>query len=412
MTKNAGIRALDDDVYDGDRSRVLFLSHDMLWPRIGGGRVRIGELLDRALKQIRIDLVVVAPELDVNRDSPAITGADGLDVYILADESTGVVPERTSPAAVALIRRLASRGDGYDAVHLEGHYLLPLVPPELLRRTVVVEQNIESQLLRQRRDLGEPIGVGEIARYQAREQEAWLRAAAVVTLSPEDTDDVRTREPGVQPHFIPNGWDHLPAPSAIRRETAELDRPRLTFVGDYDYAPNRDAFAWLVQEVFPRIRARIPGAQLQLAGINLSPELARMGRECEGAQVRGFVSDLMDELDRADIILCPLRVGGGMKVKVMEALRRSALLVATSVGAQGIPAKLRSAVCVADDAAGFAGHVVRLCANPAERDEKRQHLLLHRDIAPTWDDSSRRLLRLWSKVSRQADLLASGPASG
>lgn len=382
--------------------RVLFLVFDMLWPGVGGGRIRCAKLLLRALDEIRIDLVVVAPRASVDRDLAAVPCLPGLTTHIFADESSpGPAPTRASRTAADLMSHLASNGDGYDTVHVEGHYLLPLVPPELLPRTVVVEHNIESQLLQQCAAMGKAVPQEAVAALRDSEQAAWRRAGAVIALSPEDAAEMRSREPAVKPYLIPNGWDHLPAP-AVRpvHYDSPLTTPRLLFVADYGYPPNRDAFEWLVTTVFPRIRQQVPGAVLEIAGINLPSELACLGAECLGVDIRGYLEDLPAELDRADIVLCPLRIGGGVKVKVIEAIRRACLLVSTTVGGiGGIPEPLRSAVCFADDAETFAGHVVRLCANPHERRDRRQRLVDNQWAVPTWEDSSVRTMQLWSRLS-------------
>jgi len=392
--------------YHGARSRVLFVSHDMLWPTVGGGRIRCGKLLLRALEETRTDLVVVAPRADVTRNMAAVPELLGLRTHVFVDESApGPAPSRASRPAAAHLRRLAAQGAGYDAVHLEGHYLLPLVPPDLLARTVIVDHNIESQLLEQRAEMGEPVSADEIATLRRSEQRAWRQAGAVVALSPEDAAEMHRREPTVIPHLIPNGWDHLPPPASARPDDEGcLTSPRLFFLADYDYPPNRDAFVWLVTDVFPRIREQVPGVRLVLAGINLSPDLARLAGACPGADVRGFVSDLPTELDRSDVVLCPLRIGGGVKVKVIEAIRRACLLVSTTVGGiQGIPEPLRSAVCFADDAATSAGHVIRLCADPQERRRRRAQLRANQSAAPTWEESSVRIMQLWSHLSTGVD---------
>jgi glycosyltransferase involved in cell wall biosynthesis len=144
----------------------------------------------------------------------------------------------------------------------------------------------------------------------------------------------------------------------------------------------------------------------------MSVEVETAVRACPGAWVRGFIEVIDDELDRADIVLCPLRWGGGVKVKVIEALRRACLLVSTSTGLQGIPEELRSAACCADDAARFADHVVRLCNDPQERQRRRSRIVANQDAAPTWEDSSIRTLGLWSRVSREADERGAGADPG
>jgi glycosyltransferase involved in cell wall biosynthesis len=390
----------------GSLSRVLFLSHDMLWPSVGGGRIRCITLLLRALEVVRIDLIVVAPEADVVRDRWASPDLPGLTTHVFVDRSNSpIVPARVSPDANDLARRMSQEHGGYDAVHIEGHYLWPVVPIELTSRTVVVEQNIESTLLGQRLALGDPVTTADIDRLRAGEEHVWRRAGAMITLSPDDAAEIRRRQPDVVPHLVPNGWDHLPARSVPRPDhSGPLVSPRLLFFADYDYAPNRDAFRWLITDVFPRIRSEVPGAELILGGINMSEDLEYAVHGCPGARVRGYIDDLAAELDRADIVLCPLRWGGGVKVKVVEAIRRACLLVSTTTGGiEYIPESLRSAVCFADDAGSFAKQVVRVCADSEERHWRRAQLVAHQHEAPAWEESSERTMRIWADVSNRED---------
>lgn len=393
------------EIYSGSRRRVLFFSEDMLWPSIGGGRIRCIKLLMHALEVVHVDLIVVAPEADVVRDSSEIPDLPGLTTHVFIDEArSSLVPKRLSPAATALARTMAQQHGGYDAVHLEGHFLWPVVPSELRLRTVVVEQNIESLVLEQRRLLGEEVEIGDLEGLRTAEQHVWRHAGAMVALTPEDAADIIRREPNVIPHLVQNGWDHLPERLTPRHDSDDrLESPRLLFYADFDYVANVDSLRWLVTDVFPRIRERIPGAALLVGGINLAAEQEQVIRSCPGARVRGYIDDLADELDCADIVLCPLRWGGGVKVKVIEALRRACLLVSTMTGGTGIPHELRAAACFAEDAATFAGHVVRLCNDPRERQWRRSHLVASRHVAPTWGDSSTRTMRLWSNVSSKVN---------
>ena len=392
------------EIYFGSRRRVLFLAEDMLWPSIGGGRIRCIKLLMRALDFVHVDLIVVAPEADVVRDTSEIPDLPGLTTHVFIDEArSSLVPRRLSPAATALARTMARQHGGYDAVHLEGHFLWPILPSEIGQRTVVVEQNIESLVLEQRCLIGESVEVGEVERLRSVEQYVWRQAGAMVALTPEDTAEITSREPGVVPYLVPNGWDHLPERSTPRDDgNGRLVSPRLLFYADYDYVANVDSLRWLMADVFPRIRERIPGAVLLVGGINMSTGHERIIRSCPGAQVLGYIDNLVDELDLADIVVCPLRWGGGVKVKVIEALRRACLLVSTTTGGTGIPEELRSAACFADDAEAFAGHVIRLCNDPRERQWRRSQLVDNRHVAPTWEDSAVQTMRLWSLVSQTA----------
>lgn len=260
-------------------------------------------------------------------------------------------------------------------VHLEGGFLMPVIPPELHLRTVLAEHNVESTLMAQRAAIGQPVTAAEIADVRAREKDWWEGAGAVVALCPEDADEMRDRSPEVKPHTVTNGWDHLPAAHTARADVGRLERPVLLFFTDYDYDPNKDAFRWLVDEVFPRIKQRVPGAILEIGGMNMTAEFLDRARARPGVRVRGFIEDLVAAINRADIVLNPLRVGGGLHVKVIESIRRAALLISSPVGGdRGIPEPLRSAVCFADDPETFADHVERLCADPDERMRRRRQL--------------------------------------
>ncbi len=378
--------------------RLLFLGHDMPWPVVTGGRIRDAELLVAATVEWHIDAVVVAEPEILARDRLLIPSLRGAAVHAFPDESRAAPwPCRESRRAREAIESLCARG--VDAVHVEGSYMLDLLPPPLLGRTVLVGHNIESSLLEQRRALApDDVASSDVRTAREREERAWRGAAQLVTLTEEDAATVRARQPDLRPIVVPNGWDHVPscaAPSA--RTTRWLRAPRLLFFANHRYGPNRDALRWLVDSVFPLVQSVVPRAALEIAGANLDGETTtRLNRP--GITVTGSFRAVTAVLDAADIVLCPLRVGGGIKVKMIEALRRGCTVVTTSVGAQGIHGTLRRALAIGDSAETFAEHVIRLC-DPAERAAAREHLAAGSQDSPRWRDSYRRLSSVWRKVS-------------
>jgi glycosyltransferase involved in cell wall biosynthesis len=209
---------------------------------------------------------------------------------------------------------------------------------------------------------------------------AWRRATMCAVLTEEDRAEIVHALHRDVP-VVPDGADHLRAP---RGPLAE--QPTVTFVANFAYAPNVDATEWLLGEVSPRIQDAVPDVQLLLVG-NQSDRFGGKGR----------VPAVETFLDAAHVVLCPLRVGGGVKVKMLEALSRGKAIVSTPIGIQGLAA---APVALARDAASFADAVVRLLRNPGERRSLERAARSYAERLPTWDEAAARLERCYEDVVR------------
>jgi glycosyltransferase involved in cell wall biosynthesis len=135
----------------------------------------------------------------------------------------------------------------------------------------------------------------------------------------------------------------------------------LVTLGTLHYPPNADGIRWFLTEVFPRVRQELPGASLTVIGKNPPPDFLRMAEEkTNGLQVTGYVDDLEPYLEKAAAMVVPLRAGGGMRVRILEAFARGMPVVTTSIGLEGIDARSGEEVLVADDPQDFARAVLRL----------------------------------------------------
>ena len=139
--------------------------------------------------------------------------------------------------------------------------------------------------------------------------------------------------------------------------------PTLLFVGYYRHPPNADAARWLVDEIFPRVRAACPDARLVLAGGELPPDIA--ARAGDGVELPGAVTDLEALLERAAVVVAPLRTGGGARVKVLEALGAGKAVVATPRAVEGIDAG--AVLRVASSAQELAREIAALLGDPEQR---------------------------------------------
>jgi glycosyltransferase involved in cell wall biosynthesis len=177
------------------------------------------------------------------------------------------------------------------------------------------------------------------------------------------------------------------------REFAPLDpstgRPTLLFTGLMSYYPNQQAIRWFLEAIWPAIFRAVPAARLVIAGAD-PPAWLRV-RAGDAVAVTGAVTDMRPYLKDATIVVAPLLIGGGTRVKILEALAVGRPVVSTSLGAEGLGLRHQHSVLLADDAAAFAEQVVRLLEDPALRAgiaaAGRAHVVDHFD----WDRIGERL---------------------
>jgi glycosyltransferase involved in cell wall biosynthesis len=293
-------------------------------------------------------------------------------------------------------------GDPVDVVHVEGFYLMQHVPGWSPAPVVLAEQNVEYDLERQRAgavEVDDRLAVlAACLDIRRAEVETWQRAARLVAVTPEDRDMIGDAAPGAQVQVVPDGADHLAARSEDPTATsvARPSEPLLALVANFAYAPNVDAAVYLVEVILAQIRARVPDAHLWLVGNDPPPEVRALAGD--RIRVTGRVPDVVGYLDAADVVLCPLRIGGGIKVKAIEALRRGKASVTTAVGAQGLPSAARAAIRVANDPAAFAAAAADLLIDGDRRRELERRAMRAAAELPTWDEAAAGLAGIYDEL--------------
>ncbi len=190
---------------------------------------------------------------------------------------------------------------------------------------------------------------------QALEYELRLlpRFGRIITLSSADERELRGYLPDLAVTSVPSGVD-----VERFRPTPEVEPQALVaFVGYFKHVPNVDGALWLAREVFPRVRAQLPTARLCLVGRD-PPDAVRAAAESPGVEVAGFVADLEGLMARAAVMAVPIRLGGGLRGKVLEAWSAGKAVVTTSRGGDGLALAPGRNALVADDAPGFAQALV------------------------------------------------------
>ena len=385
--------------------RVLFLTCHLPYPPVSGGRRREHELLTRICDDVEVHVCAVSKTYE--EDLAAAERLRG------RCASVSVFPARPSAAELPVqVRRHGSASASLhvrrllrsvDLVHVEGFYLMHHVPDSCALPVLLVEQNVEFSLWAQRVAIAEDNrrqreAFRDFRETRAGELAAWRRADLCAALTEDDRTMMLRIAAELDVRLVPDGVDHLGGPPPERLP----QRRELLFVANFAYGPNVDAAQWFCAEILPRVREFAPGARATLVGNAPPPEVAALASA--EIEVTGRVRCVAPFLDRAAVVVSPLRVGGGIKVKVLEALCRGKAIVSTSVGVQGLGSEAHRAIAVADDPSGFAAACARLL-----HDEQARRTLEARAVAlaatlPTWDEAAASLLGCYRELTAEPAL--------
>lgn len=252
------------------------------------------------------------------------------------------------------------RSTTYDAIHLFGGVQVYEFAP-LFRDLPALITPYESYSLYLKRLIAQ--GGGLAARLQrrfAQHYERWMYTpyAGVVVLSPPDRDELHALNPALSLHVIPNGIDT----DFFTPQDTPRDPATLLFVGNYEYAPNVDAALTLVQRILPAVQQHNPQARAQLVGNAPPPEVRAL--HSASVEVTGRVPDVRPYLAQATAFVCPLRVGAGIKNKVLEALAMGLPVVASPLSVDGIAAQHGTHALIAP-VESLADETLRLLRDPA-----------------------------------------------
>jgi glycosyltransferase involved in cell wall biosynthesis len=247
--------------------------------------------------------------------------------------------------------------------HVMGQYLDAIADCRAPR--VLVEHEPGVAAARERwsgaRGLGRLAARWDLGAWERFEPGVLRRVQAVVVFTERDRAAVAALAPGTPVTRIPLG---APIP-AQPLDPLGRDPPSLLFIGNYVHPPNVDAAVRLGAGIFPAVRACRPDVQLHLVGANPPARVRRLG----SAQVvvTGAVPDVTPYLDRAAVVVVPLRTGGGMRLKVLEALAAGKAVVASKRALEGLDLTDGRQVMLAETDAEFAHAVAQLLADPGRR---------------------------------------------
>ena len=363
--------------------KILWAKIDFLHPTNRGGQIRSLEMLKRLSRGNELHYVAY--------DDPASAeGRDRAQEYSAKSFPVNrPTPPRSSPRffcqlaanlvsplplAVARYRstlmqcelaRIISAGH-YDAVVADFLSITPNFTQ--VSGCVLFQHNVESAIWKRHAEHAGSPQRRFYFRSQARRMERYESAVCravrrIISVSPADTQTMQ-RQYGVERiDDIPTGVDV----GYFGRPTNPPLMSDMVFVGAMDWLANIDAALWFMREVFPLVRAVRPHATVTFAGRNPSPEIRALKDRAAGVHVTGTVPDVRPYLWGASVSIVPLRIGGGTRLKIYEAMAAGVPVVSTQVGAEGLAVTDGRDIHLANDAESFARKVLQLLSSPCER---------------------------------------------
>lgn len=201
----------------------------------------------------------------------------------------------------------------------------------------------------------------EYKKFRNEEQAACRRYDIIFTTSKRDKIILDGDVPEIPKYVIPNGVD-----SAYFIPSQETPEPySLVFTGAMSYVPNYDGMLYFLDDIFPRILQHEPKAKIYIVGSKPPAELRR--RAADNIIVTDYVEDVRPYVYRSSIYVVPLRMGGGTRLKVLEAMAMKKPIVTTNIGCEGIEIVSGNSAIIADEPQEFADSVVRLLRDRALR---------------------------------------------
>jgi sugar transferase (PEP-CTERM/EpsH1 system associated) len=273
-----------------------------------------------------------------------------------------VAKYRSAAYRAALEQLLAAQA--FDAIVCD--FLPPVVnlPATLPCPAILFTHNVEAEIWRRHSETAaNPLSRMLLAQQWRRmlrfERQALSRFDLVLAVSEADGRTFERLYPGAlrsPVHVVQTGVDT----GYFRPDADVAERPaHLVFTGSMDWLPNEDGMLYFVRDILPRIRQVEPGATLSIIGRSPTPAVRRLGEDA-GVDVTGRVEDVRPHIAAGAVYVVPLRVGGGTRLKIFEAMAMGKAVVSTTVGAEGLPVTPGRDIVIADEPARFAQAVVHM----------------------------------------------------
>lgn len=366
--------------------RVLWVKVGGLWPLNTGGRLRSFHILRELSTSNQVTLltthstdqdpqelarqlpdcqqVLSLPHNPPKKNSPGFVGAVARSW--LTSLPVDLFKNQVKTLRAEVDRQLAT--GRFDLVVADFLVAVPNVPLEGDTPVLYFSHNVEYMIWRrlgatEKRWAHKLVLAQEWRKMRRFELEASRRAALTVAVSEQDRDQIGRNSDPSRIRAVATGVDLDYFQVGERVAEAEQE---IVFCGSMDWFPNEDAMLWFMQAILPLVREAMPQVTVTVVGRNPSGTLSAAAEQA-GVRVTGTVPDVRPFVQAAAVYIVPLRIGGGTRLKIYEALAMGKAVVSTTIGAEGLPLKEGRHIVRADEPEAFARQILALLEDPALR---------------------------------------------
>jgi glycosyltransferase involved in cell wall biosynthesis len=397
--------------------RILWVKAGKLLPVDTGGKIRSYNILRHLARNHEVTLLSYyggqrdsAYEAEIQRELPGAQTiyTASLDGSVLA-QSLDYLGRLFHPAPFAVnkfthaaVQRVVAawlRENKFDVAVCDFLAASRNFPENLITPTVLFQHNVESELW-QRMASTEANPAKRLAyRLEAKKMSRYERSVLckfhhVIAVSEHDRQQLLAMDPACAITVVPTGVDTQKYGVA---PPASANPPRIVFTGSMDWEPNIDAVAYFCQQIFPGILAEFPLAKFQIVGRSPHSRVQKLASPF--IEVTGTVPSVADYLRDATVVVVPLRIGGGTRLKIFEAMVMGKALVSTSIGAEGLDVVSGRDLVLADDATSQIQAITLLLRDSALR-RRYEQAAAQLAAQYDWSNIERRFAEVLQEVSR------------
>lgn len=407
------------------RLKVLFFSQRFPLPMDTGGKIRTGKMLEGLKKHFDITLLCHFEGL---KDDPYLG-----QVKNLCDDFHYVLWKEVSKYSFLFYARVLVRFFSRYPISVKNDYsraiedkiaelvrngkfdllICDFLQPTLNFRnvmefpTLLFQHNVESMIVHRHYEAPKNAFMKMFWWVQWKKMERFERRMcqqfdAVVAVSEQDKLILEQKFGVAHVHTIPTGVDMFYFSSNEENPHGNS----LVYVGSMDWLPNEDSIEFFAKHILPPIKAAVPDVTLTVVGRNPSSHLRRIVEEFPEIKILGRVDDVRPYMSQASVYIIPLRIGGGTRIKVYEAMAMGKAIVSTRVGTEGLPLEDGKHVLLADQPQEFAESVIRLLRDPIARNKLERSARKFVETHGGWNEAVQQFAEICLEVvnSRQSRL--------